>query len=137
MVNAMHKELEALRDQLRYAAENAERAPMPDGYWVSSDFVAVMADKLDALLREGGWQSIDSAPKDGTPFIGWSSEYGQRETHWRLFGEGSSAKQRFDRGEGPSGSWEWSEPQSNWGSSWSPTHWQPRQEPPALTGYSR
>lgn len=75
------------------------------------------------------WLPIESAPKD-VPIIGWSLRYGARETRWTLYGQGSPAKGKFDRGEGPDGYWDWSEPMNNWGSSWSPTHWMPLPPPP-------
>lgn len=83
------------------------------------------ADRKALEHLSNDWKSILSAPTDGTMFLGFNVEYGVRETHWRLYGEGSIAKIRFEKGEGPSGYWDWTEPQNNWGSSWQPTHWKP------------
>lgn len=86
-----------------------------------------------------GWQPIETAPKDGTTILGYGEEpcrHGGshvRETRWEFYGEGSIAKERFKKGEGPSGSWGWSEPVHNWASSWNPTHWMPLPSAPAAT----
>lgn len=78
---------------------------------------------------------IETAPKDGTTrILAWSQQKGARETYWRLYGEGSPAKEKFKRGDGPSGAWDWQEPQNNWAASWLPTHWQPLPPPPQEQG---
>ncbi|MET3371977.1 hypothetical protein ABIC89_001018 [Variovorax boronicumulans] len=87
----------------------------------------------DAGVSEG-WQDIATAPKDGTPILAWSYEYGSRETYWRLYGDGSIARADFLAGKGPSGAWEWSEPQNRWAASWRPTHWQTLPSAPTQGG---
>jgi hypothetical protein len=68
---------------------------------------------------------IDTAPRDGTRILAMNNEYGLRETYWRFFGEGSLAKASADKGEGPNGAWDWTEPMHNWAGPWEPTHWTP------------
>jgi hypothetical protein len=90
------------------------------------EHIAKLATPSDGdCVRVPGWQPIATAPQDGARILAWSADLGARETHWRLYGDGSPAKANHLRGEGPSGAWDWSEPQNNWGSSWQPTHWQP------------
>ncbi len=83
----------------------------------------------------GAWRPVESAPRDGTRFLGLGpiprdGDIEVRETCWAFYGRGSLARAAFARGEGPSGSWRWSEPIHNWASSWSPTHWMPLPSPP-------
>lgn len=98
-----------------------------------------IADRLTQLLAEedGGWSSMDSAPRDGTPILAYGppsalepDQLECRETRWSFYGEGSQAKALHDHGLGPSGCWEWREPQSHWLCHWHPTHWRPRPELP-------
>lgn len=97
----------------------------------SSQSQPVLSPKSDTEgPRFGGWRDIASAPKDETRILAWSAGLGARETYWRLYGEGSQAREWFKRGEGPSGAWNWVEPQNNWASSWKPTHWMPLPPPP-------
>lgn len=83
------------------------------------------------------WQPIETAPRDGTFILAWGPEpvsnpgYEARQTYWAFYGEGSMAKAAYDRDEGPSGSWSWSEPCRGWVFSWHPTHWMPLPSPPA------
>lgn len=93
---------------------------------------------LSAQVQDvAGWQPIETAPMDGTPILGYGEEPCRRggshvrETRWEFYGEGSIAKERFKRGEGPSGSWGWQEPIHNWACSWEPTHWMPLPTAPA------
>lgn len=77
------------------------------------------------------WQPIETAPKDGTRILAWSSEYGQRETRMTMYGKGSPGYAKWARGEGPAESgWNWQEPQNNWASNWHPTHWKVLCAPP-------
>ena len=76
------------------------------------------------------WQPIETAPKDETKFLGWNKDFGARETYYRFYGEGSSARVEYEKGFGPRGSYEWHEPQSGWLSSWKPTHWMRLPKPP-------
>jgi hypothetical protein len=100
--------------------------------------VLVLERALKSLPLPEGWRAIETAPKDGTHFIGLGPVPGDgdveaRETHWYFYGKGSLAKAAFDRGEGPSGAWRWSEPIHNWETSWGPTHWMPLPTPPEGT----
>lgn len=87
---------------------------------------------VDAKLREllPEWQTIDTAPKDGTKILAWNSEYGARETKSETYGEGSIgfSEGRTDRW------WQWLEPKNNWSLKWSPTHWMPLPAPPNQEG---
>lgn len=112
---------------LRCVAEEAYRF---------ADATLPILSRLPGRGESEGWRPIESAPKDGTHFIGYGPAPGDgdleaRETYWQFFSEGSQARKWFDRGEGPSGQWRWSEPLHNWGSSWKPTHWRPLPDPPA------
>jgi hypothetical protein len=64
------------------------------------------------------WMPIDSAPKDGTPVLGWSLDFGYRDTVW-----GSKRP-----GWGPD--WLWEEPMDGYTATWEPTHWMPLPKPP-------
>lgn len=81
---------------------------------------------------EQGWRTIESAPKDGSPIMGYgphpsfkSDELEARQTHWALYGEASIAHADYLAGKGPSGNWQWYEPIHNWVCGWHPTHWRP------------
>jgi len=99
----------------------------------------IQADIEKALREavEARWLPIESAPKDGSHILAYGEEpcrgggFHVRETYWAFYGKGSIAKAAFDRGEGPSGRWEWGEPIHNWSSSWKPTYWMPLPAPPA------
>lgn len=101
---------------------------------VEPDIIPEIADRLAAALVEdaGGWRPIVEAPQDGTRILAYGppsalepDQLECRETRWSLYGEGSQAKALHDRGLGPSGCWEWSEPQGHWLCHWHPTHWMP------------
>jgi hypothetical protein len=73
-----------------------------------------------------GWQLIETAPQDGTKILGWNEEFGARETQMNFYGEGSLGFAAWKSGKGPKeNGWNWSEPKSNWGHTWKPTHWKP------------
>ena len=77
------------------------------------------------------WQTIDTAPRDGTPILGWNEDYGQRETSMEKYQKGSPGFERWAAGDGPLNyGWRWSEPKNNWASTWEPTHWMPLPEAP-------
>ena len=72
------------------------------------------------------WQLIETAPQDGTKILGWNEKFGARETQMNFYGEGSLGFAAWKSGKGPKESgWNWSEPKSNWGHTWEPTHWKP------------
>lgn len=85
---------------------------------------------LRAALAEPEWRPIGPDWDEEKKVLGWSAEYGQRETEWSAFDPVTIAYQRWKLGIGPRGRWLWSEPQSNWGSSWKPTHYRELPEPP-------
>lgn len=97
----------------------------------TAEFAKTMSELESASQPGGGWQPIETAPKDGTRILARNDSYGTRETYWCLYGDGSIAKQLFVQGKGPDGSWEWSEPQNFWASSWVPTHWMPLPDAPS------
>jgi hypothetical protein len=79
------------------------------------------------------WKTIDSAPRDGTPILGYSPEYGQRETRMCKYGESSPGYALWLRGDGPLNcGWEWSEPKANSFHTWKPTHWTQLLAPPGV-----
>ena len=68
------------------------------------------ADALDAALKEREWQPIETAPKDGTPFIvWWPGGYADTMASWREY----------------LGFIGFGEPHA--------THWQPLPAPPKVT----
>ena len=84
-----------------------------------------------------GWMPIETAPRDGTPFIGYGEPrrgmgYAAHTTRWEDYGEGSIARVWFLEGKGPKGGFWYSE--YDWTQTWSPSHWQPL--PAAPTGGS-
>lgn len=56
----MKETIEALRDDMK--AESDGRLTPGLGPWI---------EQIDAILAEYGWQSIEIAPKDGTPVLVW------------------------------------------------------------------
>ena len=77
------------------------------------------------------WQTIETAPRDGTRIWAWSAGYGQRETCMQKYGKGSPGFAKWEEGDGPLNyGWGWREPQNNWSSTWEPTHWMPLPAPP-------
>jgi hypothetical protein len=77
------------------------------------------------------WQPIESAPRDGTKILGFSPEFGQRETLMGRYQKGSPGYARWEEGDGPLNyGWDWVEPISNSAFTWEPTHWMPLPEPP-------
>lgn len=73
------------------------------------------------------WKTIDTAPQDGTPILGWSADFGARQTASRTYTPGSPghAQGRTDRW------WDWVEEYANTAHRWHPTHWQPLPSPPS------
>ena len=79
------------------------------------------------------WQPIETAPRDGTKFIGFGKPAyrmpdGAYQTYWSSFGEGSIARLDFKAGNGPEGGF-WYE-ETNRINTWRPTHWMPLPPPP-------
>lgn len=88
------------------------------------------------------WQPIETAPKDGTPILGYgpmpginAEDHGWhqvRETNWKCYPVGSPGYAKWQKGEGPLGiGWDWYESVHNWSHSWQPTHWMPLPPPPS------
>ncbi|MDN7814857.1 hypothetical protein [Burkholderia vietnamiensis] len=124
------------RGRVRELAKNLEALDRHHSLKLAQSFAEHAALELAARRttpdREA-WQPIETAPKDGTQILGWCINYGARQTHWHLYGEGSIAKAEFDAGKGESGNWYWEEPMSHWLSSWKPTHWMPLPAAPGQT----
>ncbi len=121
--------------------EMSEAAGIVEGWRERAERAEARCRALESAspAEPSGWRPIESAPKDGTPFIGLGpvprdGDTEARETRWQFYGEGSLMKAAFDRGEGPSGQWRWSEPIHNWASGWKPTHWMPLPLPPTSEG---
>lgn len=122
--------LNSLANWLRTRAE----LPRNTGEDGEGGLMKIYAADLETMAREltapqvdaPRWQAIESAPKDGTRFLGWNEDYGIRETKMNLYGEGSPGYADWKAGKGPrEAGWDWYEPKHNWGSSWKPTHWMP------------
>ena len=93
--------LRALRGEMRRTLNSADQM-YSDGL-LSQDHVYRWANELDAILRSlpdepasEGWQSIATAPKDGTVvLLWWRDEYGGETVDvmacgcWREYGDGS------------------------------------------------
>jgi hypothetical protein len=113
----------AARIGVKYSAREKCELGAPF-YAFTEDELAKFAAALTAAPRD--WQDIATAPTDGTRILGYSPDYGQRETYMRQYGEGSMGYAEWKAGKGPLNcGWDWSEPVHNWGSSWKPTHWKP------------
>lgn len=90
------------------------------------------------------WQPIETAPKDGTPILGFGPLPGLgwgdphvRETKYQNYGKGSLGFAAYERGEGPLGlGWLWFEPVHSWAQTWKPTHWMPLPAAPIITAAS-
>lgn len=103
-----------------------------DGYY-EIDIAAVaqvLARHRLAALAEprSDWRGIESAPKDGTKFVGWGkpsglSPEGAYVTRWKAYGKGSPAHAAWERGDGPEGTFWHDEPVSNWTNGWTPRLW--------------
>lgn len=92
----------------------------------------------DALAEERAWQPIETAPRDGSSFLGWSEDLGARSMWWdRTFQAGDWDEERDEMtwraawNAGRVGSWEYQEYQEEF-----PTHWMPFPKAPraALKG---
>lgn len=112
------KELGRIEAAVEYSERESKRR---------NERLATLSQPIEpqGAVGAGEWLPIESAPKDGTPILAWSHGHGARETRWEFYGVGSQAREKYERGEGPSGAWGWHEPMHNWASSWNPTHWQP------------
>lgn len=76
-----------------------------------------------------GWVSVEERlPEFGQRVLAYCPKYGQRETCFDRYNEGSISRRVHGD---DAGYFSWSEPTHNWASSWNPTHWQPIPAPPA------
>jgi hypothetical protein len=105
-----------MQDLICKLREMAAEAGIAEGFSIG------LSKAADMLFEYSKLQPIKFAPKDETKFIGWNKEYGFRETYYRFYEEGTIARSEYENGFGPQGYYDWSEPISNWGSSWKPTH---------------
>jgi len=73
-----------------------------------------------------GWLGIESAPKDGTHFLGFTEDAGIHETYMTKYHPKSSgyASGRRDSG------WYFHDITEQWCMTWKPTHWMPRPQMP-------
>ncbi|NII73960.1 hypothetical protein FHW84_002533 [Dyella sp. SG562] len=79
------------------------------------------------------WRPISEAPRDGTHILGWSADFGQRETYMAKYQPGSPGYALWEKGDGLRNiGWEWDEPYANSSHKWKPTHWMPLPEPPEV-----
>ena len=116
------------------ALENSRSLEPVDVQWVKGKRHAAITALREALAEQQAqpqqesvaWQLIETAPQDGTKILGWNEKFGARETQMNFYGEGSLGFAAWKSGKGPKESgWNWSEPKSNWGHTWEPTHWKP------------
>lgn len=119
----------AMQDAEQRAVDRAVAAGLG-----ASEWRACMVPETPQLPAFGQWLPIESAPKDGTCFIGYGQPtrgvpQGAYQTRWEAFGDGSPARVRFLSGEGPEGGFWYSE--SRWTNTWEPSHWMPLPPPPA------
>lgn len=102
-----------------------DRTSEPKGHWQDGGKVWV-EDHVCCLpvSNTGEWQPIETAPRDGTPILGWNSTFGARETKSITYLPGSPghADGRTDRW------WNWEEMHRV--TRWHPTHWMPLPEAP-------
>ena len=65
MTDLTREQIEAVCEALGREAENADNA----GY---DEFADILSDALTAIRQlQRGWMGIESAPKDGTPFLAY------------------------------------------------------------------
>ena len=79
------------------------------------------------------WQPIETAPRDGTEFLGYGPPPDDEsvyivQTRWRDYAPESQSGRLFALGEGPRGKFELVI--RNFAHRWKPTHWMPLPEPP-------
>lgn len=80
---------------------------------------------------EAQWKPIESAPRDGTLILGYSREFGMRETKMEFYSPGSPGFDRWGKGLGSLESgWKWDEPMHRFTGDWKPTHWMPLPKDP-------
>lgn len=79
-----------------------------------------------SVVETSGWRPIQTAPRDGTPFIGYSKTHGVVETSWEQVDGGGHPEN------GPPIYW-WTSPHVEFidGPYDAPTHWMPLQVPSA------
>lgn len=112
--------LELLRDIKTFLTACDGKMPTT----VEDEVVAALSERVDAAIAMGGdeWLLIETAPKDGTAFLGWSKSRGQNvcviPSHWAHF----KAVEAVCSG----GS----------GKTFRPTHWRPLPAAPQLKGGS-
>jgi len=77
------------------------------------------------------WQPIETAPRDGTPILGYCPQRGQRETRMGIYKPGTVGYNLWKKGGWPLESgWEYKEPSEI--RNWRPTHWMPLFPPPTV-----
>jgi len=108
----------------------------PDFTEAAYDYTTSVTDEFLKLFPSvpsvsDGWRTIDSAPKDGTHFIGFKSGIVARETFWDFYQEGSISYNLYKEGKGPSGSWS-DYTREGWCLPFHPTHWMPLPAAPVL-----
>ena len=97
-----------------------------DSGWPSEPVYTTPPAQPAPVQEPVAWQLIETAPQNGAKILGWNEEFGARETQMNFYGEGSIGFAAWKSGKGPKESgWNWSEPKSNWGHTWKPTHWKP------------
>ena len=77
------------------------------------------------------WPTIETAPRDGTPILGYCPVRGQQETKMAFYPPGSVGYDMWVKGQGPLESgWKYHNPGGP--CYWKPTHWMPLLPPPVV-----
>ncbi len=120
-----HEGIKALRPQAAPVGEVVEADMKHDflaGFNPSREWRSTAT--IPASTRMGEWQSIESAPRDGSCFVATNGKLAFR-TKWQRYHENY-----LHQNGGPTYHYSWSAEESDSHFSWNPTHWMPLPTPP-------